>query len=243
MPITVPPTAPTTTDPENFAVNMDAFLAWLVTFATALATEATLYALSVTGTSVTSLSVGTGAKALVTQTGKGYVDGMPVLISRTSAPTSYMLGQVTGYVSGTGALNVSVTQAPNVGGPFTDWTISPAILPDLSNLTITGVTFNGAINEGSYAIPSSTTPVLEPDNNFVQNWTLTGNSSPTESFAANQSMLLCIDDGSAYSISAWPSVTWKTDGGSAPNLNTSGYTFVLLVKVGSTLYGFRLGNA
>jgi len=38
-------------------------------------------------------------------------------------------------------------------------------------------------------------------------------------------------------------VTWKTDGGSAPTLNTTGDTVIALWKVGSTIYGARVGDA
>ena len=51
-----------------------------------------------------------------------------------------------------------------------------------------------------------------------------------------------IDDGTDYTIT-WPTMTWKTDGGSAPTLNTSGFTVIQLWKVGSTLYGARVGDA
>jgi hypothetical protein len=51
-----------------------------------------------------------------------------------------------------------------------------------------------------------------------------------------------IDDGTAYTIT-WPSVTWKTNSGTAPPLNTTGFTAVLLWKVSTTLYGARVGNA
>ena len=102
-------------------------------------------------------------------------------------------------------------------------------------------TFEGAIDEKVYAL-SGTTPALDPSNGTIQTWTLSASSTPTDSFAAGESMTLMIDDGSAFTIT-WPSVTWKTDGGFAPTLNTSGFTAVVLWKVGSTLYGARVGNA
>jgi hypothetical protein len=44
------------------------------------------------GTSTTSLTIGTGAKSLTAQTGKLWVPGQPVVIARTSAPTTtYMV--------------------------------------------------------------------------------------------------------------------------------------------------------
>ena len=92
---------------------------------------------------------------------------------------------------------------------------------------------------------SGTTPALSPTNGSIQTWTLSGNSTPTAgTWAAGQSITLMVDDGTAYAIT-WTSlaVTWKTNFGSAPTLATSGYTVISLWKVGSTIYGARVGNA
>jgi hypothetical protein len=51
-----------------------------------------------------------------------------------------------------------------------------------------------------------------------------------------------VDDGSAYAIT-WPSVTWKTDGGDPPTLNTTGFTAIQLWKVDTVIYGARVGDA
>jgi hypothetical protein len=57
-------------------------------------------------------------------------------------------------------------------------------------------------------------------------------------------MTLLIDDGSAFTIT-WTTlaVVWKTDGGSAPTLNTTGVTVIGLWKVGTVIYGARVGDA
>lgn len=112
--------------------------------------------------------------------------------------------------------------------------------------TLTGKTyddavFTGEITEQVYTL-TGTTPALDPANGTIQVWTLTANSTPTDSLATGQSMLLLVDDGTAYSIT-WPTMTWKTGGGTAPALQASGYTPILLMKVASTLYGFRAGDA
>jgi hypothetical protein len=103
------------------------------------------------------------------------------------------------------------------------------------------VKFANALIETVYSL-SGTTPALNPNNGTVQTWTLTGASTPTDSFVAGEAMTLMIDDGTAYTIT-WPSVTWKTDGGNAPTLNTAGFTAVILWKVSTTLYGARVGDA
>jgi len=93
--------------------------------------------------------------------------------------------------------------------------------------------------EQVYAL-SGTTPDIDPENGTVQTWTLTANSTPTESLANGESVTLMIDDGtSAYSVT-WPTIAWV--GGSAPTIPTSGYAVIVLWKVGATLYGKGVGD-
>lgn len=103
------------------------------------------------------------------------------------------------------------------------------------------VKFSNAIIETVYAL-SGTTPALDPTNGTVQTWTLTANSTPTDSFADGESMTLMVDDGTVFTIT-WPSVVWKTGGGFSPVLNAIGFTGIVLWKVGATLYGARVGDA
>lgn len=79
---------------------------------------------SLTGTSSSSVAVGTGSKSLTASTGRSWIVGQPVRIARTSAPTTtYMDGTVTAYNSGTGAMTVSVASVLGTG-THTDWSIS-----------------------------------------------------------------------------------------------------------------------
>jgi len=103
--------------------------------------------------------------------------------------------------------------------------------------TLTNKTLTGYI-ETVYAI-SGTTPALDPDNGTIQTWTLSANSNPTNSLSSGQSMTLMVADGTGYSIT-WPTMTWVE--GSAPTLATSGYTVIVLWKVGTTLYGMKSGE-
>lgn len=103
------------------------------------------------------------------------------------------------------------------------------------------VTFKNAITETIFAL-TGTTPALSAANGTIQTWTLTANSTPTDSLSNGQSITLLIDDGTAYTIT-WPSVTWKTNGGVAPTLNTTGVTVIVLWEVGGVLYGARVGDA
>lgn len=113
----------------------------------------------------------------------------------------------------------------------------------LTNKTLTApVLTSPVINDGYteevFAV-SGTTPALSPTNGSIQTWTLTANSTPTAgTWAAGQSITLMVDDGTTYTVT-WTSlaVTWKTTGGTAPILATSGYTVITLWKVGTTIYG------
>lgn len=155
MAITPLPTPPTRSDAANFAARGDQFMgAWptLVTQIneTAAAMDAALQTsmLGVTATSSTSLAIGTGSKTLTVETGKGFVVGMSLKIASTASPTAnYMIGTVTSYTSGTGALIVSVD---TVGGSGTvaDWTVSIATMSALK--TIGGVSLQGP---GDIALP------------------------------------------------------------------------------------------
>jgi hypothetical protein len=104
-----------------------------------------------------------------------------------------------------------------------------------------GPSFPKAYVEAVFSL-TGTTPALNPTNGGIQTWTLTANSTPTDSVQAGESITLLIDDGTAFTVT-WPSVTWKTNGGVAPTLLTTGLTVIVLWKVGSVLYGARVGDA
>jgi hypothetical protein len=132
------------------------------------------------------------------------------------------------------------------------WTLDTATYGDvtltgaqtLTNKTLTSPIFNDGYTEEVFAV-TGTEPDLSPANGSIQTWTLTDNSTPTAgTWASGQSMTLMVDDGSAYTINwASMSITWKTIGGTAPTLLTTGYTVIELAKVGSTVYGWLAGGA
>jgi hypothetical protein len=98
-----------------------------------------------------------------------------------------------------------------------------------------------AVTETVFTVSDGASVDLDPANGGVQLWTLGASRSPTATnFAAGQSMLLMVDDGSAYAIT-WPSVTWV--GGTAPTLDTTKRTCVELWKTGTTLWGALVGAA
>lgn len=161
----------------------------------------------------------------------------------------YFLDAATGnhdfYTPGTGA----------AASTFAPGTVALSVRPSgvvvvpltlqVSTITNSGATrgpnFSKAYVETVFAL-TGTTPALDPANGGIQTWTLTANSTPTDSVQAGESITLLIDDGTAFTVT-WPSVTWKTNGGVAPTLLTTGLTVIVLWKVGSVLYGARVGDA
>lgn len=81
-------------------------------------------------TSTTSLAIGSGSKSLTVGTGKSFYPGMTLKIYNST--TAYMVGTVTSYNSGTGALVVSV-DLPVGSGTFASWTVGvyiPVLIAD-----------------------------------------------------------------------------------------------------------------
>jgi len=115
------------------------------------------------------------------------------------------------------------------------------LINDAGYATAANPVFTGSIEEQTGTMPAGTTPAIDPANGTVQEWTLTGNSSPTDSLADGEFVELLIQDGTAYTIT-WPTITWLTDGAAAPILGLTTVTPVLIQKVGSTLYGRRTGD-
>lgn len=78
-------------------------------------------------TSSSSIAIGMSSKSLtLNQTGKSFVAGQFVSLCRTSDPSGYwMLGAVTAFTSGTGAMTVNVISV-NGSGSFSDWTVAQA---------------------------------------------------------------------------------------------------------------------
>lgn len=107
--------------------------------------------------------------------------------------------------------------------------------------TLTSTVLNDGYTEEVYAVVDAAGVALSPTNGSMQTWTLGASRTPTAGiWAAGQSMVMMIDDGTAYTIT-WTSlpVTWL--GGVAPSLATSGYTVITLWKVGTTIYGSLYG--
>ena len=120
----------------------------------------------------------------------------------------------------------------------------------LTNKTLTDPAIIGAIAEDVYTISDGAAFEIDPGNGSIQLITLGASRTPkATNFAAGESVVLMVDDGSAYTLTWTDStfggsgVVWKTNGGVAPTLNTSGYTVITLWKVSTQVYGARVGDA
>jgi hypothetical protein len=120
-----------------------------------------------------------------------------------------------------------------------DITNERTAVASLSNKTLANYT------ESVFAISDTAGVALDPNNGPIQTWTLGDNRTPTQAnWASGQSITLQVDDGTERTID-WSTlgVLWKTNNGTAPTLQTSGFTVLVLWKVGSEIYGARVGDA
>jgi hypothetical protein len=126
--ITELPPAPSRAAPVTFSDLADAFIAAMPTMVQQINAvedefEAAVAAPAWSGTSTTSLSIGTGSKTLTIQAGKSINIGMSVKIANSNDGTQWMFGDVTAYNSGTGSLTVNVTHT-NGSGTIATWTVT-----------------------------------------------------------------------------------------------------------------------
>ena len=182
--------------------------------------------------------------------------GLGTLSTQSASAVNITGGEISGLTTplatqsgGTGATNLTGVIIGNGAAPFTAVAapngaiVGTTDTQTLSNKTLETPTINNGYTEEIFTITDGGSVDIDPANGSIQTWTLGASSSPTATgFNNGQSITLMVDDGSAYTIT-WPSVTWKTDGGVAPTLNTTGFTVIVLWKVGGTLYGARVGDA
>ena len=112
----------------------------------------------------------------------------------------------------------------------------------LTNKTLTDPIIEGTIREDRFTITDGASVDIDPANGSLQSWTLGANRTPTATnWLAGESVTLMILDGSAFTVT-WTSmaVTWV--GGTAPTLDTTGWTVLQFWKRGSNLYGTLVGS-
>ncbi|MBP9870661.1 MAG: hypothetical protein KBC53_04075 [Nitrosomonas sp.] len=116
----------------TFSALVDPFITWFLgTFWDELQAVIAAFNFNATNaTSVTSLTVGSGAnKSLTTQTGKSYNEAMTIKVAYKLDPTIWMLGDLISYDSGTGAL-VFYPRTKNGSGTYADWVIAQSPTAD-----------------------------------------------------------------------------------------------------------------
>lgn len=140
--------------------------------AEAAAASASNQAAALSGTSTTSLAIGTGGKSFTTQTGKEFDAGNWILATSDADPTNFMHGYVSSY-SGT-SLTLVVT---NVGGSGThaDWTLRVSGTRGATGAT--GATGPAGTSSAPYRTTSSTTTLAAAD--LLGRVELTGSTNRT----------------------------------------------------------------
>jgi hypothetical protein len=120
----------------------------------------------------------------------------------------------------------------------------------LTNKTLTDPAIIGTILEDVYTISDGAAFEVDPGNGSIQLITLGASRTPkATNFVAGEAVTLMVDDGTAYALTwtdaTWggSGVVWKTNGAAAPTLNTTGYTVIVLWKVGTQVYGARVGDS
>ena len=212
--------------------------------ATAQATSA-LNAPGTSATSTTSTLIGTGSKTVTIQTGKAFAVGQTVVLASAANVANQMIGQIAAHNSDTGSLTVNVN-AIGGSGTLADWIVSLSALNAATSVTWTGKqTFRG-YGDTVYVITDGAEFAINPENGAVQTVTLGASRTPVlADFSSGQTVVLGINDGAGYAVT-WTSVspTWVRPGGTgaAPTLHTTGYTWVLLWKVGITVYAAEIGK-
>lgn len=183
--------------------------------ASAAATSAAsaLTAPGTNATSTTSMTVGTGSQAFtLAQTGKSFVVGQWVSISDSAAPTTnWMLGAITAFNAGTGAITVSVSAAQGTL-TGTSWVIAAATpvltngLPvtPVSGTTQTGVAGNHYLMT-NVAASTFTLPPTPAANDEV--WVTFTNGLYTNSVARNGKTIY--GDSTDFLVNAGVLLTWK----------------------------------
>jgi hypothetical protein len=218
-------------------------------------TTNTLAKLEITGTptvswiSLASVGTTTGYNVMAIQnTGSDFVWGVESSAGGGFFTGSSSYAAVLGTTSNTpvefftnNALGMTLTST----GLDVEGTVTATTFSGILDGSATGLILNDGYTEEVFAITDGATVNLDPNNGSIQTWTLGANRTPSQAnWAAGQSIVLQVDDGTDYTIT-WTTLApvWKTDGGTAPTLETTGVTIIVLWKVDTTIYGARVGDA
>jgi hypothetical protein len=207
-----------------------------ITLGSAVAGYQTFTAAGVANTNVVRYAIEDGNNWEV---GTGTYTSSGTTLSRTPTESSSAGAAIT--LSGTAIVFVTAAAADIV---------QPDGAQTLTSKTLTDPAIIGTILEDVFTITDGAAFEIDPGNGSIQLITLGASRTPlATNFAAGEAITLMVGDGTAYTLT-WTDATfggsgvvWKTDGGVAPTLNTSGYTTIVLWKVSTQVYGARVGDA
>lgn len=203
------------------------------------------------------LAVTNGGTGVTTSTGTGSVvlSTSPSLVTPLlGTPTSGTLTNCTGLpvstgISGLGsgiATFLATPTSANLASAVTGETgTGSLVFSDVPTLTDPAII--GTILEDVFTITDGAAFEVDPGNGSVQLITLGASRTPkATNFLAGESVTLMVDDGTAFTLT-WTDTTWGASGvtwvnGIVPTLATSGYTVIQFWKVGTKVYGARVGD-
>jgi hypothetical protein len=248
------------TDVQAYDAELTAIAGLAVTDGNIIVGDGTTWVAESGATARTSLGLGTGDSPTFTAVTAGQVDvtAQGDVRFQDAAGGQFVALQGPGTVATSYTLTLPTAdgtdgQAVVTNGSgqlsFSD-VVTPTGTQTLTNKTLTDPAIIGAILEDIFTITDGAAFEIDPGNGTIQLITLGASRTPkATNFANGESVTLMVNDGSAYTLT-WTDATfggsgvvWKTDGGNAPTLNTTGYTIMVLFKVGGQVYGARVGDA
>ncbi len=173
---------------EEFRPKADAFASWWAELPEALqewivGVVQAIGAANYSATSISSVAIGTGAKSFNVDSGKMFVAGQFLIVADSAAPTTnFMFGQVSGYHSVSGVLDLNVIYVQG-SGTKSAWTIG--LSAAAANLTTAlNLVHTGTPSEDVYTIVDGPSVDIDPANGSIQFWTLGASRVSTTSVSA-----------------------------------------------------------